>query len=190
MQHSSGHGDSTIGFILCMSSEEAGFFRPLVAAGTSRWTRQVATLDALLDAVGHVCGPTRLISFCSDLIIPPGIIKTLGGNCFNFHSGPPERRGYRPAAFAARDHASEYGVTFHRLTATIDAGPIYATKRFPINHPVTEEALSERAYVALLSLARTVAPLLSDFDSSFVPSGDAWTGGLTTKADYRRLRNT
>lgn len=66
----------------------------------------------------------RLISFCSDVIVPQDIIASMKGGCFNFHSGPPERPGYRPYAFALADGDTAFGVTFHRMTAAVDAGTI------------------------------------------------------------------
>lgn len=173
-------------FVLCMREDEARFFAGVMELAPGE-VRRVGSLTSLRAAVRNLTGRGRLISFCSDLIIPPDVIKALGGECFNFHSGPPERPGYRPTFFAAARGDTTYGVTFHRLVARVDAGPIYATRRFPLAPGITEAQLSECTYLELLQLVTEVAPLLSDFRADFVPNGDVWRGVATTRAAHRQF---
>ena len=44
----------------------------------------------------------------------------------------PHHRGPVPVAWAIRDGEEEFGVTFHRMDAELDAGPILAQKTLPI----------------------------------------------------------
>lgn len=173
-------------FILCMREEEARFFAGLMGLGAGQ-VRCVGTLASLRSAVRTLRGRGRLISFCSDLIIPADVVDALGGECFNFHSGPPERPGYRPTAFAAAQGDTSFGVTFHRLVAKVDAGPIYATRRFALSPVMTEAQVAECTYLELLQLVQEVAPLLADFQADFVPNGDVWQGAATTRAGHRQL---
>lgn len=173
-------------FILCMRYEEARFFAGVLGV-SAHDVRHVGSLADLRAALANVRGQARLISFCSDLIIPTDVIEALYGECFNFHSGPPERPGYRPTAFATAQGDGTFGVTFHRLVSEVDAGPIYATRRFALTPGMTEAQVSELAYLELLRLVREVAPLLADFHASFIPNGDVWRGRATTRADHRLL---
>ena len=178
------------GYVLCMQPDEGAFFETLLSSPQFGWTRCVQTLAELQGFVDEIGGPVVLISFCSDMIVPGTIIDRLAGECFNFHSGPPERPGYRPAAFAAVEGASSYGVTFHRMVAEIDAGPIYAVRRFDLQSGMSEEEVSELAYVHLLRLATEVAGWVADPGHTFQPTGEVWGVSRTTKADYRRVKGT
>ncbi|MEO7223851.1 MAG: formyltransferase family protein [Devosia sp.] len=177
------------GFIFCMTDAEAAFFRSMLC-GRAQWSCAVTSSDALSRAMALRPQPTRLISFSSDPIIPAQILNDLNGQCFNFHSGPPERPGFRPTAFAIPKKAANFGVTFHLLTAKIDAGPIYATQRFPLPANATQETTDVLVYQQLIALAKDLAGRLAEFDAAFVPNGEAWTGRATTRADYERLHSS
>lgn len=174
------------GFIFCMTDAEASFFRALLC-GRSQWSRAVTNGDGLERAMAERPPRTRLISFCSDLIIPGRVIEHLAFECFNFHSGPPERPGYRPTTFAIAQKLPAYGVTFHRMTAKVDAGPIYATRRFPLPSRATQESVDVLVYQHLIALAKDLSPRLADFDAVFEPNGEVWSGRSTTRAGYERL---
>ena len=182
-----GECQGSIGYILCMQPDEADYFRRLMALRSPRFVRCVETLRSLHSAMAEVRGRTRLISFCSDLIISAEVIDRLDGDCFNFHSGPPERPGFRPAAFASAESATEFGVTFHRMIAKVDAGSILAVSRFEIPFPTTEEAISELAYGRLLWLAAEVADDLANDNPVFIPLEEVWGARVTTRKDYERL---
>lgn len=172
-----------------MTDAEAAFFRSMLC-GRAQWSCVAANSDALTRAMAQRPQRTRLISFCSDLIISAQIINDLNGQCFNFHSGPPERPGFRPTAFAMAQKAASFGVTFHFLTAKIGAGPIYATQRFPLPANATQETSDVLVYQQLIALAKDLAGRLAEFDVAFVPNGEAWTGRATTRADYERLHSS
>lgn len=174
------------GFIFCMTDVEAAFFRSLLCR-RDQWSQVVFDRDGLARAMAERPPRTRLVSFCSDLIIPSQIVDQLGGQCFNFHSGPPERPGFRPTAFALSQGVQQYGVTFHRLTARIDAGTIYSTRRFSLPPNATLDGVEVLVYEHLIALAKDLARPLADFDASFQSNGEVWTGQRTTRADFERL---
>ena len=169
-----------------MTDAEASFFRALLCA-RDQWSRAVTNGEGLKRVMSERPNRTRLISFCSDLIIPGRAIEDLNFECFNFHSGPPERPGYRPTAFAIAQKTSDYGVTFHRMTAQVDAGPIYATRRFPLPSHPTQESVDVLVYQYLILLAKDLSSRLADYDAVFEPNGEVWSGAPTTRAEYERL---
>lgn len=176
-------------FIFLMRSYEAEFFAQLLCAGgncRAAWAEDEATLREVAQALPNA----RLISFCSDVIVSADIIASLNGGCFNFHSGPPLRPGYRPYAFALADGDTEFGVTFHSMIAEVDAGAIYAVRRFPIDPSLSEEALSALVYERLLSLSVELAPSLTARVFCMPPSGDAWGILRGTRKAYLALRST
>ena len=176
-----------MGFLLCMQQAEAEFFRVLLGGFEPAWMSRVGNLLDLSEKVERLKGPARLISFCSNVILSGAMIDRLGGQCFNFHPGPPERPGYRPAAFAAADRASSFGVTFHSMIEEVDAGPIHALRRFSVDGAADEEAISVAAYGNLLWLAAEVADGLGDPDHRFDRLPIGWGRPLTTRRDYIAL---
>ncbi len=52
----------------------------------------------------------------------------------NVHNSPlPKYRGVNPINWALKNEEKEHGVTLHRVEAGIDTGPIYRTRKFPID---------------------------------------------------------
>ena len=176
-----------VGFLLCMRPAEAEFFEVLLNGFQPASTRQVGSLVQLRKEIDRIDGRVRLISFCSNFIVPAGVIADLGGECFNFHPGPPERPGYRPAAFAAAEHARSFGVTFHSMSAEADAGAIYALRRFPVDDPADEESIAVAAYGHLMWLAAEVASRLGNPKHRFEHLPIAWGPTVTTRRDYLTL---
>lgn len=175
-------------FVFLMRSYEAEFFAQLLCtSGNCRaaWAEDEATLRDVVAALPSA----RLISFCSDVIVPADIIASMRGGCFNFHSGPPSRPGYRPYAFALAEGETEFGVTFHHMTAEVDAGTIYAVRRFPIDPLMTEESLSELVYGKLLSLSVELAPALKARVFSMPPSEEIWGSRRGSRKAYRSIRS-
>lgn len=175
-------------FILCMQPDEASYFLSRLQPAEDARSHCVSTQSELLRAVNARRGAMRLIAFCSDLIVPQSIIDRLDGECFNFHPGPPERPGYRPVAFAVEEQDPTFGVTFHRMIAEVDAGAIYAVRRFRVDEPGDELALSSRAYLEALQLVDQVAPALADPNIITWETVSRWSGVRTTRAQHDRLR--
>ncbi|MBA5778904.1 hypothetical protein H2509_17390 [Stappia sp. F7233] len=169
-----------------MQPEEGAFFRELLRPHVPEAEFRLAGSAAELSAVMRGGPASRLISFCSPVIVPPSILRQLPGRAYNFHPGPPERRGYRPAAFAAREKARDFGVTLHEMAAEVDSGPIVEASRFELEDDLREEQISIEAYRHLVTLARRHAPRLADISRPLQPSGDAWSGPIRRKRDLGR----
>jgi methionyl-tRNA formyltransferase len=176
-----------LGFILCMPLVEAEFFDVLLRGSDPAWILRVTSLAELRYHVDRLGGPARLISFCSDIIVPQAVIQQLNGECFNFHPGPPERPGDRPAAFAAAQGATTFGVTFHSMIEEVDAGPIHALRRFSIEGLRDEEQIGIATYGHLMWLAVEVIGRLSDPNHRFEESGCNWGTVKTRRRDYDTL---
>jgi methionyl-tRNA formyltransferase len=58
---------------------------------------------------------SRLIAFATPVIVPAGILASLGHGAYNFHPGPPQYPGWAPAHFALYEQATEFGATVHAM---------------------------------------------------------------------------
>ena len=97
-------------------------------------------LDVLMVARRRSLAPL-LASVQPDLVvcmgfpwkIPPAALAVPRLGWLNGHpSLLPRHRGPLPVAWAIRDGDEELGVTFHRMDAELDTGPIFAQRRFPL----------------------------------------------------------
>jgi methionyl-tRNA formyltransferase len=88
--------------------------------------------------------------------IPPDALAVPKHGWLNGHpSLLPLHRGPTPVAWAIRAGDDEIGITFHRMDAELDTGPIYAQRRIPLGElqapddffptigPIVGEALAE-----------------------------------------------
>jgi methionyl-tRNA formyltransferase len=84
---------------------------------------------------------TAVRDLAPDLILCDSYSMLLGDDllevpplgCLNVHGGLlPEYRGANPIQWALINDEREAGVTMHRMTAAVDAGPIVAQRRVPI----------------------------------------------------------
>ena len=68
-----------------------------------------------------------------DRIIKADFISR-SGQILNLHNGPlPKYRGVRPINWALKNGEKEHGVTIHQIIESIDAGPIIAQIKYPID---------------------------------------------------------
>lgn len=126
---------------------------------------------------------TRLVSFCSSVIVPAEMLRALPGPSYNFHPGPPERPGRFPAVFALYERAERFGVTVHEMAAAVDAGPIVAAEWFAVPADADLAALESAALAELVAVFHRLAPFLalnpSPLPRVFIP----WSGTKRTKAE-------
>lgn len=170
-----------------MQPAEAEFFSVLLKGSDPAWIVPIDSLAGLTDVIDTMEGRARLISFCSDIIVPRQLLSRLDGDCLNFHPGPPERPGYRPAAFAAAERATSFGITLHRMIEEIDAGPIFAVERFSIAGLTNEEAINTETYGRLLWLAAGLADRLGNPTCNFSELPERWGNRRTRRSDYEAL---
>ena len=97
-------------------------------------------LDVLLPARRSTIAPL-LVSTQPDLVIcmgfpwkiPPAALAVPRLGWLNGHpSLLPRHRGPLPVAWAIREGDEEIGITFHRMDADLDTGPILAQRPFPL----------------------------------------------------------
>src|SRR5688572_22055354 len=85
----------------------------------------VVTTVTCTEHLGPACAApapgTRLLSFCSAVIVPGDLLAALPGPAYNFHPGPPERPGRYPSVFALYEGAQAFGVTVHEMIARVDS---------------------------------------------------------------------
>jgi methionyl-tRNA formyltransferase len=105
-------------------------------------------LDVLLPARRETIAPL-LASVQPDLAvcmgfpwkIPPAALAVPRLGWLNGHpSLLPRHRGPLPVAWAIRDGDEEIGITFHRMDAELDTGPILAQRSYPLGDPEAPEA--------------------------------------------------
>jgi methionyl-tRNA formyltransferase len=99
-----------------------------------------AELDVLMPASRATIAPL-LASVEPDLVvcmgfpwkIPPDALAVPRLGWLNGHpSLLPRHRGPLPVAWAIREGDEEIGITFHRMDAELDTGPIFSQVRFPV----------------------------------------------------------
>ena len=87
----------------------------------------------LTRAANKIDGGTRLLSFCTSVIVPSSLLKDLPGPAYNFHPGPPEYRGVGCLNYAIFNNENYYGVTAHIINQKIDFGQILKVFRYKIS---------------------------------------------------------
>ena len=109
----------------------------------------------------------------------------------------PRHRGPVPVAWAIRDGDEDFGITFHRMDAEFDTGPIFAQKALPVGElcepdefygrmaPVVTEVLGE-ALATLESGAEAIVQEGGDYQSLF-DDDDAWLDFSRPAAEVNRL---
>jgi methionyl-tRNA formyltransferase len=100
-------------------------------------------LDVLLPARRSTIAPL-LASVKPDLVVCMGFPWKIPADALavprlgwlNGHpSLLPRHRGPLPVAWAIREGDDEIGITFHRMDAELDTGPILAQRRYPLGEP-------------------------------------------------------
>jgi methionyl-tRNA formyltransferase len=110
----------------------------------------------------------------------------------------PLHRGPVPVAWAIRHGDEEVGITFHRMDAELDTGPILAQRRFPLGELVPPEVFfPPRAPVIAEALTEALERLEAGEDGtpqaeggsyeSFFTEDDAWLDLSRPAAELHRL---
>ena len=111
----------------------------------------------------------------------------------------PLHRGPTPVAWAIRSGDDEMGITFHRMDAELDTGPIYAQRRIPFGEPeapddffpklgpIVGEALAEALGKLAAGDEGTVQADGSGSYETFFTAEDAWLDLSRPAAEVHRL---
>lgn len=130
---------------------------------------------------------TRLISFCSPVIVPGAYLKLIDCGSYNFHPGPPSYPGRYPSVFALYEGAKNFGVTIHEMEARVDEGAIIAAEWFAVPSGCDLETLDTMAFKALVTTFRKLAKPLATAPSKLATKPIGWSGQKRSKADCDAL---
>ncbi|RKH81663.1 methionyl-tRNA formyltransferase [Corallococcus sp. AB045] len=93
--------------------------------------------------------PDLLLCFFFPWRLPPEALAMPRLGAVNVHpSFLPRYRGPCPLGWALREDARELGLTFHRMDASFDTGPVLAQGMFPVKDEDTEEVVFEKLMLA------------------------------------------
>lgn len=130
---------------------------------------------------------TRLLCFCSGVLVPEAVLNRLNLEAYNIHPGPTHYPGICPEAFAVAEGATEFGATAHVMTANIDEGEIIATNNFKIPKNTDRLELASLAYNAAVELFAEVANFIIVNDRPMPRNGHQWRGHTNRQAEYNSL---
>ena len=117
-----------------------------------------------------------LFSIVNLSLLPDALIQLPAQQAFNFHDGPlPRFAGLNTPSWALIDGATEYGVTWHEMTAGADRGRIAAQRLFPVDADETALSLNAKCFDAGIT---TFAELADQIDA----------GNVTLKAQDEAAR--
>jgi natural product biosynthesis luciferase-like monooxygenase protein len=90
-----------------------------------------------------------LLSITNLTIVPSDVLALPKRGAINFHDGPLPRFGglYAPV-WALLAGETEYGITWHRMTAAVDEGDIVLQRRFAITDGETSLTLNSKCFAA------------------------------------------
>lgn len=169
--------------LLTQAAEGAVLGKILRAYNSDLRTIVVSDKTALTALARDSFANTRLLSFCSSVIVPADVLKAFPGPCYNFHPGPPDRPGRFPSVFAIYEKADRYGITVHEMTEKVDAGPIVAAEWFPVPPEASVDDLEELALECMITVFRRLAPFLAVNPSPLPRVYFPWSGSRRTKAE-------
>ena len=116
--------------------------------------------EAVASAPGLSCD--LLLSVGNYALLPAALLNCAKRMSINYHYGPlPEYSGLHAPSWAIADRASEYAITWHRMSELVDGGDIL--KRVPVSIESDDTALSlgvkcdEAALVGLAELIDEIA---------------------------------
>jgi hypothetical protein len=161
------------------------YFMQLNARLSCSAAGDAAELDRLSQACG---GGARLVSFGTDLLVPPAILARFAFGAYNFHPGPPAYPGWAPASFALYDGATTFGATLHRMVEQVDAGQIVGTELFVVGVAVSADLLSTQSTAAMARLLKRLGWCLANQSDPLAPLPIVWGENRGSKAKATRLR--
>ena len=127
---------------------------------------------------------SRLISFGSRHYISPDILEQIGYGAYNLHPGPTNYPGWAPFYYAIYDQATRYGITFHEMTAKIDAGDIVHVREFDIPPHSTTQELVNLTEFHMFEQLKELAPALAN-QAEYLPTTDLkWQRLPLKKKDF------
>ncbi|MBU0726194.1 MAG: hypothetical protein KJ904_06365 [Alphaproteobacteria bacterium] len=143
-----------------------------------------STAEQLADVAGSIDGATRLIGFCTDVVVPAEILGRLSGPAYNFHPGPPEYPGAFPISLALYDGATRFGTTLHEMAVQVDSGPIVGALAFDVPPEADLIWMKARAQKAAFRLLLHFSRPLATSDTALPPLAGAQWGARRASRRY------
>ena len=110
------------------------------------------TRDDLDKWMPEVTSETRLVAFCSSVVVPEDYIIRFSGPPYNFHPGHLGYPGKHPIPFAIYGGATTFGATLHEMAPRVDSGAIVGIVEFPVPSDVSYLWLMAKTHQATLHL--------------------------------------
>lgn len=111
-----------------------------------------------------------LISAANRHILDPETLARPRLGCVNYHNGPlPDYAGLRATAWAILNGEAGHGITWHRIEAGIDTGPILSQRLFDLDPGETTASLNARCTAAAIGCLDHVFARLEAGDVSGSP---------------------
>lgn len=130
---------------------------------------------------------TRLLAFCSSVIVPGAVLRDLALEAYNIHPGSPRYPGSYPACWAVYEGVERFGGTLHVMNPRVDEGAIIDALWCDVAPGVDSSKLARQASAAALKLLVRWAPVLMSSDEPLARNGQGWTGPKRRVADLARL---
>jgi methionyl-tRNA formyltransferase len=139
--------------------------------------------ESVAEACTGATPDTRLISFCSSVIVPGAALAAMPGPSYNFHPGPPHRPGRYPSVFAVYDGDTRFGITVHEMEPKVDSGAIVVVDDFPVPPECDLAELEKITYLRLADVFRKLARHLATNLLPLPRTTHTWSGRKTTLAE-------
>ena len=130
---------------------------------------------------------SRLIAFCTSVIVSAEILSRFPGPSYNFHPGPPEIPGRYPSVWAIYNGHTQFGVTAHEMKPSVDSGPIVAVDRFDVPENADLQTLDTVAFEAIVRQFHRLSALLAQSTPPLPHVNETWSGKKYKKADCDAL---
>ncbi len=132
---------------------------------------------------------TRLLAFCTAIIVPADQLGFLQAGAYNIHPGPPTYPGRHPESWGAYHGVDRFGATFHAMVPRVDEGAIIDVEWFDVTPPLTHLELGSAAFSAALRLTARWAHALLHDAGPLPASGAVWSGTKTRRSDLEAMRH-
>jgi methionyl-tRNA formyltransferase len=150
-------------------------------ACTVDWVQDVDGIAAALARAGE--SRSRLVSFCSGVIVPASLLARFGHGAYNIHPGPPSVPGRHPECWGVYHAVERFGATLHVMAPRVDEGAIVDTRWFDVAPGTGQRILAEAAFKAALDLLLYWADSLIGDAPPLPVNGEIWRGRKWRRAD-------
>tara|TARA_Y100000590_G_scaffold469071_1_gene654733 strand:+ start:6982 stop:7641 length:660 start_codon:yes stop_codon:yes gene_type:complete len=127
-----------------------------------------------------------IIAYISGWIVPSSILQKTNRWNINFHPGPPNYPGTGCFNFAIYDSVKSYGATAHIMDSKVDSGEIIGVKYFDISKNETVLSLSNKTYIELFSLFKSIIDYIAK-NNSLPNTNEKWSKAPFKRSELEKL---